>query len=108
MSRVLLFAATTGYQVRVFAEAAQRIGIEVVLATDRCHVLEDPWGDGAVAVRFEDPLATLADLLARGPFQGAGAVGDRPAFVSAQIAEHLGLKFSPADAVRAANHKFLA
>lgn len=108
MKRVLLFASTTGYQVRVFADAARRMGLDLVLATDRCHVLDDPWGDNAVAVRFEDPLSAVEALDARGPFHGVVAVGDRPAFVAAQIAEQLGLRFSPADAVRAANHKFLA
>jgi biotin carboxylase len=108
MRRVLLFAATTGYQVRVFAEAAQRMGLDLVLATDRCHVLEDPWGDDAVAVRFEDPLSALGEFAARGPFQGVVAVGDRPAFVAAQVAERMGLSFSRAGAVRAANSKFLA
>ena len=39
---LLLFAATTGYQIRVFAEAARRLGVDVTLATDRCHILEDP------------------------------------------------------------------
>jgi len=108
MKRVLLFASTTGYQVRVFAEAARRMGLDLVLATDRCHVLEDPWGDNAVAVRFEDPLSAVDALAARGPFAGVVAVGDRPAFVAAQIAEQLGLRFSPSNALRAANHKFLA
>jgi biotin carboxylase len=108
MSRVLLFAATTGYQVRAFAETAQRMKLDLVLATDRCHVLEDPWGDDAVAVRFEDPLSSVDALAARGPFQGVVAVGDRPAYVAAQVAERLQLNFSPPDGVHAANHKFLA
>src|SRR5207253_286762 len=51
--RLLLFAATTGYQIRVFAEAARRLGFDLSLATDRCHILEDPWGDRAIPVRFE-------------------------------------------------------
>jgi len=51
--RVLLVAATTGYQTRSFSEAARKIGCELVLATDRCHVLDDPWGDDAVALRLE-------------------------------------------------------
>src|SRR5579862_8760221 len=55
MPRILLVAATTGYQTRSFAEAARRRGIDVQLATDRCHILEDPWGDRAIAVRFEEP-----------------------------------------------------
>src|SRR5271154_293695 len=106
--RVLLFAATTGYQVRTFADAASRLGLDLVLATDRCHVLDDPWGDHAVPVRFEDPLAGMGALVERGPFDGVVAVGDRPAFVAAQAAEVLGLMFSPPDAVLAAKSKFLA
>ena len=50
MSRVLLIAATTGYQIRSFGEAAERLGVELVLATDRCHVLDDPWRDNAIAI----------------------------------------------------------
>jgi biotin carboxylase len=106
--RILLVAATTGYQVRVFADAAKRMGLDLVLATDRCHVLEDPWGDDAVAVRFEDPSVAMDVLAQRGPFDGIVAVGDHPAFVAAQLAEKLGVPFSPSEAVAAANNKFLA
>ena len=55
-----------------------RLDLELVLATDRCHVLENPWGDDAVAVRFEDPQRAMDALVARGPFDGVVAVGDRP------------------------------
>ena len=106
--RILLVAATTGYQVRLFADAARRLGLDLVLATDRCHVLENPWGDDAVAVRFEDSSAGIEDLAGRGPFDGIVAVGDRPALVAAQAAERLGLRFSSPDAVAAAKNKFLA
>ena len=79
MRRVLLVAATTGYQVREFAEAARALDVELVLATDRCHILENPWGDDAAPVRFEDPQPGIEALAARGPFDGILAVGDRPA-----------------------------
>src|ERR1700728_3119814 len=106
--RVLLVAATTGYQTRSFSEAARKIGCELVLATDRCHVLDDPWGDNAVALRFDDPDEGIESLRARGPFDGIAAVGDRPAYVAAVVAKRLGLAFSPPAAVLAANDKFLA
>src|ERR1035438_2604204 len=44
--RLLLFAATTGYQIREFADAAHRLGLELTLATDHCDRMGDPWGDG--------------------------------------------------------------
>jgi glutathione synthase/RimK-type ligase-like ATP-grasp enzyme len=108
MKRVLLVAATTGYQVREFAEAARALDIELVLATDRCHILENPWGDDAAPVRFEDPDAGIEALAARGPFDGILAVGDRPAYVAAQAAKKLGLRFHPAGAARAAANKLLS
>ena len=55
MKKILLVASTTGYQIREFYEAARALGIELVLATDRCHILDNPWGDDAASVRFEDP-----------------------------------------------------
>src|ERR671922_286766 len=48
MSRVLLLATTTGYQTRSFGDAAERLGVQLVVATDRCQVLDDPWRDRAV------------------------------------------------------------
>jgi biotin carboxylase len=103
-----LVAATTGYQVREFAEAARALDVELVLATDRCHILENPWGDDAAPVRFEDPEPGIEALVARGPFDGILAVGDRPASVAAQAAERLKLRFHPAAAARAASNKLLA
>jgi formate-dependent phosphoribosylglycinamide formyltransferase (GAR transformylase) len=108
MKRVLLVASTTGYQVREFAEAARALDVELVLATDRCHILENPWGDDAAAVRFEDPEPGIEALAARGPFDGILAVGDRPACVAAQAAERLGLRFHPLAAARTAANKLLS
>jgi phosphoribosylaminoimidazole carboxylase (NCAIR synthetase) len=108
MPRILLFASTTGYQVHSFAEAAERLGFELILATDRCHVLDDPWGDRAVAIQFDNPSDGFAALRAQSPFDGILAVGDQPALVAAQAAERLRLEFSPPDAVRAAHNKFLS
>jgi biotin carboxylase len=106
---VLLIAATTGYQTRAFDEAASRIGVRLTLATDRCHILDDPWGDAAFAVRFEDPAGS-ADALARMPAKPDGivAVGDRPAYIAALAAARLGIPYNPVDAVAASRNKYLA
>src|SRR5260370_1244671 len=79
--KLLLIGATTGYQTRVFAEAAERLGFDLLLATDRCHVLDDPWGDQAIALRFEDPEAAAEVLAAEARVDGIVAVGDRPALL---------------------------
>lgn len=108
--RLLIVAATTGYQTRVFEEAARGLGFEAVLATDRCHVLDNPWGDHAVPLKFDRPEAAAKALRkhAAGPFDGIVAVGDRPAYVASMLAAELGLRFSPPEAVAACKNKFLA
>jgi len=53
---VALFASKLGYQTRSFEAAAGRLGVELVYVTDRCHELNDPWGDHAIAARFANLL----------------------------------------------------
>jgi biotin carboxylase len=105
--RLLLFAATTGYQIRSFAESARRLGVSITLATDRCHVLDDPWGDGALAVRF-DHIPESVEIVRGERFDGVTAVGDRPAVLAAAAAEALGVPFHPLVAAQACNDKHLA
>ncbi len=104
MPRILLVAATTGYQTRSFTAAANRLGIEVVLATDRCHILEDPWKDNAIPIRFEDP-DTAAQTLAKLDIDGIAAVADRPTLIAALTARNMGLTWHPPHAVAACRDK---
>jgi biotin carboxylase len=105
--RLLLFAATTGYQIRVFADAARRLGFDLTLATDRCHILEDPWGDRAIAVKF-DRIPESVEALRGLKFDGVAAVGDRPAVLAAAAAEALGIPFHPLASAEACHDKSLA
>src|ERR1700681_1976897 len=105
--KLLLIGATTGYQTRVFADAAARLGMDLTLATDRCHVMDDPWGDHAIAVKFDRIAESVAAL--RGmQFDGVAAVGDLPAVLAAEAAEALGIPFHPAAAARACHDKYAA
>lgn len=109
MPRVLLVAATTGYQVQSFQIAARRIGVDLMLATDRCRVLDDPWNDQAIAIRFENEVASVQAIteVAAGGLDGVIAVGDRSAEIAASAAAALGLRLSRPNAVRAAGNKLL-
>ncbi len=104
MAKILLVAATTGYQIRSFGDAAAKLGVELTLATDRCHVLDDPWGDHAIPVKFASPEAAAVE----GSFDGIIAVGDRPAQSAAAIAERLGLRFHSPESVERARNKHAA
>lgn len=106
--RILIVASTTGYQTRMFLDAAEALGYEPVLATDRCHILEDPWGDRALPLQFEDPK-TCAEVVAAEPaIDGIVALGDRPAYVAALIAKRSGIRFHSEEAVSACHDKYLA
>ncbi len=108
MKRVLLLSTTTGYQLRAFNSAAERLGIDLVFATDRCHQLEDPWRDRAFAVRFHEEWRSLDAIVTeakRAPFDGVLAVGDRPAVLAARVAERLNLPGNPPDAAAASGNK---
>jgi hypothetical protein len=108
MKRVLLLSTTTGYQIRSFGEAAERLGVRLVFASDRCDQLDDPWSDHAIPVRFWDEAHSLDAILAASrvdPIHGIIAVGDHPTILAARVAQELGLPGNPPDAVRASRNK---
>jgi biotin carboxylase len=108
MRRLLLFASTTGYQVRAFDDAARELGVSLQLATDRCDQLDDPWSDRAIAVRFHEPGRAVDAILAdaRGqPVDGILAVGDRPAALAARAAAALGLPWHSPEAADVSRSK---
>ena len=111
MKRVLVLSTTTGYQLRSFGEAAERLGVELVFGTDRCRSLNDPWQDSAIPVRFHDTVGAL-DLIVRAarerPIHAVMAVGDRPVVLAALAAEVLGLPGHPPGAAAASANKLLA
>jgi biotin carboxylase len=107
--RVLLFASKLGYQTRSFDEAALRLGVDLVFVTDRCHQLDDPWGDRAIPVHFESPesaAATVLEAVRSGDsVDGLLALGDRPAAAAAYAARGLGLPYNHPAAVEACHSK---
>lgn len=111
MARLLLVSATTGYQTRRFAEVIEQLGHTLVLATDRCHIMDDPWGDQARAVKFAQPEISAVSLDQEiGELDGVLALGDKPALVAAALSERRKstLRYHPFAAARAASDKNLA
>jgi len=107
--KILIVASKLGYQTRILADVARRLGHEPVMATDRCGSLDDPWGDHAFSLKFHQPEESAAKLAAEMPHLGGiAAVGDKPALAAAHIAARLGLRFHSPVAVEAAGNKYLA
>src|ERR1043166_5068614 len=109
--RLLLLTTTTGYQTRSFVEAAERLELKIVLGTDRCHVLEDPWQDGALPLRFEDAEGSARQIIeyARAnPVSAIISIGDRPTLAAALASRALGLLHHPPEAAEACRNKNLS
>ena len=110
MKRVLLLATTTGYQTRMFAEAASTLGVELLYATDRCDQLDDPWSDGAIPVRYHEEwrsVDTVLKAVDKRPVDAVLAVGDRPTVMAAYLSRLLGLPGNPPEAAAASRDKRL-
>jgi biotin carboxylase len=102
MKRLLILASKLGYQTQSFAEAARALGVEVVFATDRCHQLEDPWSDGAIAVHFDRPdeaARQIAEQARVRPIDALIALGDRATTTAAFAASALGIPYNSPESV---------
>lgn len=106
--RVLLFATKLGYQTRNFEQAARKLGVELVYVTDRCGRLEDPWGDRAIPVHFENGEAAAYTVLQKMRGQtadGVLALGDRPVVAAAYAARGMSVWHNHPLAVEACRNK---
>lgn len=116
--RVLILASKLGYQTRGFAEAAEKLGVSVVFGTDRCHQLENPWGDDALALHFEKPREAAREIVeslgrnsagddssAREPVAAVIALGDRPTPAAAYAAQDLGVAGNSPEAAEVCRSK---
>ena len=82
--------------------------VDVVFGTDRCHQLDDPWRDRALALHFERPeeaAAEIARAAGGAPIHGVLALGDRPVEAAAHAARALGLPYNSPESVAVARNK---
>src|SRR5438093_4229372 len=106
--RVLLLFTTTGYNAEDLLKAAKKLRVEVIPGTDRCHVLDDPWMDGAIPLRFGNPQRSARAILRyceRNPVNAILAIGDRPTLTAALASQALGLPYNSPEAVAACRNK---
>src|SRR3989449_11586729 len=71
-------------------------------------MIDDPWRDGAVPIRFYDEdrsVASIIELARLRPIDGILVVGDRPTVIAARVAQALGLPGNPPEAAAIARHK---
>lgn len=107
--RLLLLCTTTGYQTQAFVEAARQLDLSIVFGTDRCHVLDDPWRDGALPLRFENPEESarqIVEYARSNPIHAIVALGDRPTPTAARACLALNLLHHPPEAADACRDKY--
>ncbi len=107
--RLLFVMPNRAYRADDFFAAAERAGAEVVVASDRCHVLDEKytWPESSIVVDYKDPEAAAATILAEaGRLDGvAGTEGETAALVAALVADQLGLASNPPAAAALARDK---
>jgi biotin carboxylase len=106
--RVLLLLPTTTYRTPDFLEAAERLGLEVTIASEEASAFEGANPDGLLTLDFRDPAACarrIAELSPRLPFAAVVGVDEETAVAAAAISAVLGLPANPPAAAVAAWHK---
>lgn len=106
--RVLLLLPSGTYKAPDFLDAARRLGVDVVVASETEQTLADAMGDRALVVDLSDPngsAAKIAELAVRLPLDAVVAVDDQGLLIAALAAGELGLPANDADAVRRTRDK---
>ena len=108
MARVLLLLPTETYRAKDFLAAAKRLGVDVVVGSERRQALARAMGDGAVVVPLGDIDASVGIISAlheRLPLDAVLAVDDQGLVVAAAASARLGLAHNPVGAVAATRDK---
>jgi biotin carboxylase len=108
--RLLLLVPTQSYRAEDFQAAAARLGVEVVVGTDRCHRIEDAFGpsEGLLSLDYRKPEAAADEIgreAAAREIAGIVPVDDGTAVIAALAAERLGLPRNPPAAARRTANK---
>ncbi|HTR02773.1 MAG TPA: ATP-grasp domain-containing protein [Thermoanaerobaculia bacterium] len=108
MPRVLLLLPTTSYRIPDFLAAAQRLGVEVVVASEEASAVEALNPSGLLTLDFGDLSGSaerVAALARRQPVGAVVGVDERTSIAAAAIAERLRLPHNPVSAAAAAGNK---
>jgi biotin carboxylase len=109
-ARVLIIAPHSSYRTAPFIEAAQKLGIDVLIASEGEHSLVSAFAQG-LHVQLKNTEAALDLILEESrvrPFTGIVGTDDSTTELAALAAQHLGLPHNDPQAVRIARRKDLA
>lgn len=108
MPRVLLLLPTTTYRTKAFVEAALKLDVDVVAASEQPSTLLNTNLEGLLTLDFSEPARArrqAQEFAARFPVDAIIPVDEDTAVIAASIAEALNLKHNPVDAAIIAKNK---
>jgi biotin carboxylase len=109
MNRVLLLTTPNSYRAQAFLAAAERLGVEVLIATDMQAELAESWGQqlGLDFLHIEQAVAAIVGFAVERPLNAIIAVDDSGSLLAARASAALGLAHNAPDAAEAARDKFI-
>ncbi|MDP9022660.1 MAG: ATP-grasp domain-containing protein [Actinomycetota bacterium] len=102
MRRILLLLPSSTYRAGDFLDAAARLGVEVVIASDERQAMADRMGDRALRIDLGDPdraARAIATHARTNRIDAVIAVDDQGVVAAAQAAAALGIPHNPPGAV---------
>jgi biotin carboxylase len=106
--RLLLLIPTSTYRTEDFMEAAGRLDVDLVVASEKPNVMAGEFPDHLLTLPFDDPAAAaraVSEYARERPIHAVVPVDDGTTLVGAAIAERLGLRCNSTGAVAAARNK---
>ena len=109
MQRVLLLTTPNTYRAHAFLAAAERLGVEVLIATDMPAELAESWGQqlGVDFQQLDQAVERIVAFAAERPLQAIIAVDDSGSLLAARASAALGLPHNAPDAAEAARDKHI-
>jgi biotin carboxylase len=108
---LLLLVSTTGYTGAAFRDAAAKLGVAVIVGSDRCHVLADQWPeDGMLTLDFRDPARAVEQIVGAAASRTIRAIlpsSELTATIAAHASARLGLPHNAPEGAAAAGNKAL-
>ena len=108
MPRVLLLLPTTTYRTHAFMEAAERLGVELTVASEKANTFARLNPSGLLQLDFDDPPHAARQVLQFAQEYPIGAVvpvDDQVTICAATICQALGLRHNSVESARAARNK---
>ena len=108
MSRVLLLLPTTTYRTEAFVGAAQRLGVDVTIGSEKPSTLTNLNPTALLTLRFDDPAHAArqaAEFSAKHSIDAVVPADSQVVTVGAAICESLGLHHNSVESIAAAQDK---